>query len=169
MKGCPYKEVFYNPMTKAAQKCDGCASRVDDGIAPACVRSCPGRAMWVDYLDNEDGAVHKVVNEYEVGLQLHPEFGTEPNVYYVPPIGPLTYNDDGTVNEENPRVPMEYLESMFGPKVHESMATLRAEMAKRRQVPKEESGLTDALVAKRYPELLGELSKSPGGDEEVIS
>ncbi len=167
MRGCPYKEVYYNPVTMSAQKCNGCTSRVAEGVAPACVRSCPGRAMWVDYLDNEEGTVHKAVKEYEVALPLHPEFGTQPNVFYVPPIGPMTYNEDRTLNEDKPRVPTEYLESLFGPKVHDALATLKAEMAKRRRDPKEESGLTDALVAKRYPELLGELSNDPGGVKEV--
>ncbi|MDP6375171.1 MAG: respiratory nitrate reductase subunit beta [Kiritimatiellia bacterium] len=167
MSGCPYKEIYYNPVTLSAQKCDGCVDRVEDGVAPACVRGCPGRAMWVDYLDNEAGTVHKAVKQYEVALPLHPEFGTEPNVFYVPPIGPPSYNEDGTLNEDEPRVPIEYLEKLFGPRVHDALTTLRAEMAKRRREPKEESELTDALVAKRYPELLGELGNDPGGIEEV--
>ncbi len=123
--------------------------------------------MWVDYLDNEEGAVHKVVKKYAAALPLHPEYGTEPNVFYVPPIGPACYNEDGTLDEETPRVPTEYLESLFGPKVHEALGVLKSEMAKRRQEPREPSELTDALVAKRYPELLGELSNDPGGVEEV--
>ncbi|MBQ62448.1 MAG: respiratory nitrate reductase subunit beta [Gammaproteobacteria bacterium] len=167
MSACPYKEVYHNQVTMSAQKCNWCAPRVDEGVAPACVRSCPGRAMWVDYLDNEEGAVHKVVKKYEAALPLHPEYGTEPNVFYVPPIGPACYNEDGTLDEETPRVPTEYLESLFGPKVHEALGVLKSEMAKRRQEPREPSELTDALVAKRYPELLGELSNDPGGVEEV--
>ena len=167
MSGCPYKEVYYNPVTMSAQKCNWCVPRVDEGVAPACVRSCPGRAMFVDYLDNEGGSVHTAVKKYEVALPLHPEYGTEPNVFYVPPIGPMSYNEDGTLNEEKPRVPTEYLESLFGPKVNDALATLREEMGKRRQEPKQESELTDALIAKRYPELLGELSNDPGGIEEV--
>jgi ethylbenzene hydroxylase subunit beta/complex iron-sulfur molybdoenzyme family reductase subunit beta len=79
----------------------------------------------------------------------------------------MSYNEDGTLNEEKPRVPTEYLESLFGPKVNDALATLREEMGKRRQEPKQESELTDALIAKRYPELLGELSNDPGGIEEV--
>lgn len=167
MSGCPYKEIYHNPVTMSAQKCNWCAPRIDEGIAPACVRMCPGRALWVDDIDNEDGAVYKAVKKYGVGLPLHPEFGTEPNVYYVPPIGPMSYNEDGTLNEESPRVPLEYLETLFGPQVGQALDTLKAEMAKRRRDPREESELMDALIAKRHSELFGPLTKDPGETEVV--
>jgi nitrate reductase beta subunit len=165
MSGCPYKEIYANPVTRSAQKCNSCRPRVDEGVAPACVRMCPGRAMWVDYLDNEEGTVHKVVKKYGVGLPLHPEYGTEPNIYYVPPVGPLSYHEDGTLDEETPRVPTDYLQSLFGPDVVGALETLREEMGKRRQEPREESELMNLLVARRYPELLGPLNNEPGEAE----
>ena len=52
-----------------------------------------------------------------MALPLHPEYGTEPNVFYVPPILPPNFDAEGRFDEENPRVPMEYLRYLFGPQV----------------------------------------------------
>ncbi|MEE9284705.1 MAG: 4Fe-4S dicluster domain-containing protein, partial [Dehalococcoidia bacterium] len=80
---CPYKEVFWDPVRQAARKCEFCLLRLEREVAPACVRQCPGRAMWIDYLDHVEGVPHKLVNVWRVALPLHAEWGTGPNVYYV--------------------------------------------------------------------------------------
>lgn len=160
MNGCPYKEAFWNPEAKAAQKCQACLPRLEKGIAPACVRQCPARMMWVDYAGNRDGAVHKLVNEWKVALPLHPEFGTQPNVFYVPPLAPPRIGADGRPDVSQPRIPNEYLKSLFGSQVENALGTLKEEMAKRRA--KKESALMDILIVYQWKELLGPFVADPG-------
>ena len=159
--GCPYKEIFFNPTVHSAQKCNACEPRIQEGIAPACVRSCPAHAMWVDYLDNEDGSVNKAVKKYQVALPLHPEFNTGANVYYVPPVQAPRLDADGNIDESEPRVPIEYLRSLFGEKVDQALETLKQEMAKRRKDPKESSELMDVLISRRFAEILGPFPNDP--------
>lgn len=75
-------------------KCNFCAERVDEGLAkglrpgvdreatPACVNSCPTKARTFGDLDDPNSDVSRFIRERR-GFQLHPEFGTEPSVYYI--------------------------------------------------------------------------------------
>ncbi|MFB6294074.1 MAG: 4Fe-4S dicluster domain-containing protein [Halonotius sp.] len=135
VEGCPYKKVYYNAMKKVSEKCIFCYPRIEgegpDGEtrAPACAEDCPPQLRLVGYLDDEEGPIHKLVNEYEVAVRLHPEYRTEPNVYYIPPFAPPQHDDRGeTVDEE--RIPRDYLEELFGPKVHDALDTIERERAK---------------------------------------
>jgi len=161
MAACPYKEIFRNPITLHAEKCHACLPRLEQGVAPACVRQCPGRCIWVGFLDDEEGAVYQLVRKWRVALPLRPDFGTEPNVYYVPPLAPPPFKEDGTPDWEGSRIPREYLRQLFGPEVDRALSTLRAEMEKRRRRPREESELMDILIAYRFQELLGPFTNDP--------
>ena len=88
VEACPYKKVFFDTERRVANKCLFCLPRVEQGVAPACARQCPGRLRFVGYLDDEAGPIHKLVAQWKVALPLHPEYGLEPNVFYVPPLSP---------------------------------------------------------------------------------
>jgi complex iron-sulfur molybdoenzyme family reductase subunit beta len=155
--GCPYKKVYFNPSLFRSEKCILCFPRVERGQPPACAQQCVGRIRWVGYLDDEAGQVHALVRRWEVALPLHAEFGTQPNVYYVPPLpGPPKFDAAGRPVPGSERIPIAYLESLFGPKVRAVLATLEAEMKKRRAGKKSE--LLDTLVAFRHADMfrLGE-------------
>lgn len=64
------------------QKCTLCYERVSEGLEPACIAACPGRARIFGDFDDADSEVSKLIaeNEYE---QLFTEAGTKPNVYYL--------------------------------------------------------------------------------------
>jgi len=42
---CPFGIPQLNPGTGKISKCDGCADRVEKGLSPACVLSCPTEAL----------------------------------------------------------------------------------------------------------------------------
>ena len=120
--GCPYKKVYYNPMTKKSEKCIFCYPRLEQGEGNFCVTQCVGRVRWVGYDNNPNANVNKLVDVWRVGLRLHPEFGTEPNCFYVPPISAPTYDGQGNVTG-NSRIPVEQLAAMFGDTKSQNMAS----------------------------------------------
>jgi ethylbenzene hydroxylase subunit beta/complex iron-sulfur molybdoenzyme family reductase subunit beta len=159
IEACPYKRIYFNTEKLIAQKCIFCFPRVEQGVAPACARQCPGRIRHVSYLDDEDGHVYKLVKKWKVALRLFPERGTEPNVYYVPPLAPPRFDENGDIDESKPRIPTEYLEYLFGADVHQALATLKEEMEKRRRG--EPSELMDLLIGYRWTDLMGPFAKNP--------
>jgi ethylbenzene hydroxylase subunit beta/complex iron-sulfur molybdoenzyme family reductase subunit beta len=159
LEACPYKKVYFNYVKKISQHCIFCFPRIEKGVAPACARQCPGRLVFVGYLDDKDGPIHKLVNQWEVALPLHPEYGTMPNMFYIPPLAPYRLNDDWSIDESTPRIPNEYLERLFGPRVNKALDTLKAEMAKTRR--KEQSELMDMLIVYKWPELFKPFDRDP--------
>jgi len=156
---CPYKKIYFNQARGVSQHCIGCFPRIEQGVAPACVRQCPGRAAFIGFLDDESSIVHRFVNEWRVAVPLHPEFGTKPNVYYVPPLAPAPLNADGSANENGARIPPEYLESLFGPEVHGALANLKAELEKKRRG--QASEVMDALILYEWKDALGPFARDP--------
>lgn len=161
IRACPYKKIDFNSHTGTAQKCIGCFPRIEQGVAPACVRQCPGRAMFIGFLDDEDSVVHKLVHKWKVAIPEHPEFGVESNFYYVPPLAPAPISSDGSINEQERRIPREHLESKFGPAVHEVLDVLEAEIRKRRNGG--ESELLDTLILYEWKDALGPFGRDPAG------
>ena len=149
-QACPYDKVYFNHVTRKTQKCIFCFPRLEQGVAPACARQCPGRLRFVGFLE-DDGPIHKLVNEWKVALPLHPEYGTTPNVFYVPPMLPPNFDAEGRFDESNPRVPMEYLRYLFGPGVDAALITMHEEMEKKQAGKPSE--LMDLLIAKDWKSL----------------
>ena len=114
VKGCPYKKVFFNPMTGTSEKCIACFPKFEMGLQPQCFVNCIGKirmAGWISTPDraNPDNPIDYLVHERKVALPLFPQFGLEPNVYYIPPI----------------HVPEPFLRQMFGPGVGAAIRTYR--------------------------------------------
>ncbi len=75
-------------------KCNFCEERISDGLAkglkpgedkeatPACVIGCPVNARVFGDLNDNDSKVSRLIKSNN-GKQLHPEFGTDPAVFYI--------------------------------------------------------------------------------------
>ncbi len=158
IRACPYRKVYFNPslanpkkgIIGQTEKCIFCFPRIEKGLPPACAKQCVGRIRHVSYLDDKGGPVYKLVKKWKVALPLRPDFGTQPNVYYVPPLSPPKFNEKGEVTGE-PRIPMEYLEKLFGPEVRATLKTLQEEMEKKARGEKSE--LMDILIAYKHSEM----------------
>jgi nitrate reductase beta subunit len=114
VKGCPYKKVFYNPMTGTSEKCIACYPKIEQGLQPQCFVNCIGKirlAGWISKPQNAraDNPIDYLVHIRKVALPLFPQFGLEPNVYYIPPI----------------HVPPPFLRQMFGPGAEDALKTYR--------------------------------------------
>lgn len=159
MEACPYKKIYFNYTRNVAQHCIMCFPRLEENVAPVCARSCPGRLVFVGMVDDAEGPIHKLVNEWGVALPLHPEFGTGPNIFYVPPLAPYRLNDDYSIDYETPRIPPEYLESLFGPKVHEAIGKLEGELETVRSGGTSE--ILDTLIVYKWQSLFGPFTQDP--------
>ena len=159
MEACPYKKIYFNLARQVSQHCILCFPRLEKNVAPACVRQCPGRLVFVGYLDDEEGPIHKLVNQWRVALPLHPEYGTGANIFYIPPLAPYRLNEDNSLDESTPRIPMAELERLFGPRVGSALDTMRTEMEKKRRG--EPSELMDTLIVYHWNELLGPWTRDP--------
>jgi anaerobic selenocysteine-containing dehydrogenase len=93
MAACPYKKIYFNHERGVANKCIFCLPRIEKGVATACSRQCPGRVRFMGYRDDQAAPVYKLVDHWKVAVPLHPEYGTEPNVFYVPPISPPAFKE----------------------------------------------------------------------------
>lgn len=147
---CPYKKIYFNPLFNRSEKCIFCFPRIEQGLPPACASQCVGRLRFVGYLDDQDGPIWKLVTKWNVALPLRADYGTQPNVYYVPPLSPPKYNERGELIDER-RIPTEFLIKLFGPTVPEVYRILETEREKKRRG--EPSELMDILIAYRYEEM----------------
>jgi len=80
MPACPFDALFFNPVTKTADKCSFCAHRVDDGLLPACVPVCPTDA--IGFLDTDDARDRAELARKGAAATRHPDRGAEPQVFY---------------------------------------------------------------------------------------
>ena len=159
MEACPYKKIYFNHVKQVSLKCIFCYPRLEQGVAQACARQCPGRVRFVGYKDDQNAPIWKLVEKWKVAIPLHPEFGTEPNVFYVPPFGPARFDANGDLDHSKPRIPDEYLVSLFGEKALTALETLKAEREKVRQGGKSE--LMDLLIAYRWNDMFGGFDVNP--------
>jgi len=164
-EACPYKRVYFNTKRAVAQKCISCYPRLEVGVAPACIRQCPGRVRHLDFVDNKDGHIYKLVKKWKVALPLRPDFGVEPNVYYVPPMSPLAFKENGEFDESESRIPIDYLREMFGKGVDAALVTLQVEREKVAAGKKSE--LMDILISRDWNDLLGPFTANPATIERL--
>ena len=118
---CPYKKAMYRTNTRVSEKCVACYPRVEgsdpltEGVPmeTRCMATCVGKIRLQSLVRIEDGQwaedpqnpIYNLVRVEKVALPLYPQFGTEPNIYYIPPRW----------------VPRPYLRQMFGPGVDEAI------------------------------------------------
>jgi Fe-S-cluster-containing dehydrogenase component len=63
-------------------KCTFCHHRVEEGLDPACVSSCPTRCMHFGSLDDPGSVVSRLLKTRDHKV-LSPGTGNDPNVYYL--------------------------------------------------------------------------------------
>lgn len=115
---CPYKQPKFRTTTGVSEKCIACYPRIEGkdplrGGVPMetrCMTACVGKIRMQGLVRLEEGGswapdrynpLYYLIRVAKVALPLYPQFGTEPNGYYIPPRW----------------VPRPYLHQMFGPGV----------------------------------------------------
>ena len=117
VKACPYKKTFFNSVSRVSEKCIGCYPLIEQGEQPRCVTTCIGKIRMQGFLSkpeeaDEENPLDQLVHIKKVALPLYPQYGLEPNVYYIPPI----------------HVPKDFLYQMFGPNVDKAIETYKNAM-----------------------------------------
>ena len=95
-----------------------CYPAVEKGFQTRCMRTCIGKIRTFGFVSppdkaRDDNPVDFLVHVRKVALPLLPQLGTEPNIYYIPPI------HVGSTR---------FLEMMFGPRAQEAVATYKNAM-----------------------------------------
>ena len=81
MVACPYDQLFIDPNTRTAEKCNFCANRVENKLEPACVSVCPTECRIFGDLEDTSSDLYQFVQSNGVTVRK-PEKGTMPHVYY---------------------------------------------------------------------------------------
>ncbi len=77
---CPYGVIWWNEEKNVAQKCTMCVHLLEDGWKePRCVTVCPTGAMRV--VKTDDVTMEQMIKDENLEV-FHPEYGTNPSVYY---------------------------------------------------------------------------------------
>jgi nitrate reductase beta subunit len=122
VEACPYKKTMYRGNTRTSEKCVGCYPRVEgrdpesEGhpLETRCMAACIGQIrmqglVQIDpdgqWTEDRQHPLYYLVHVAKVALPLYPQFGTQPNGYYIPPRW----------------VPLPYLQQMFGPGVEQAI------------------------------------------------
>jgi Fe-S-cluster-containing dehydrogenase component/formate-dependent nitrite reductase membrane component NrfD len=82
MEACPYDQLFIDPNTHTAEKCNFCANRVENKLLPACVSVCPTECRIFGDLDDPTSEVSRIV-QHEAFMVRKPEKGTQPKIFYL--------------------------------------------------------------------------------------
>jgi Fe-S-cluster-containing dehydrogenase component len=79
---CPYGVRFFHPKAHVVDKCTFCYHRISNGMKTACVEACPFGARQIGNINDSNDSVARIIKTQRVEV-LKPEFGTQPQVYYV--------------------------------------------------------------------------------------
>jgi len=114
VRGCPYKKTYFNALNRTSEKCIGCYPAVENGRQTQCTVTCIGKIRLQGFITTpdkarEDSPLDYLVHIAKIAKPLYPQFGLEPNVYYIPPV----------------HVPIAFLKQMFGRGVAEAIAAYR--------------------------------------------
>ena len=82
MNACPYDQLFIDPDTRTAEKCNFCANRVEQELLPSCVIVCPTQCRIFGDLNDPASEVSRIVARESTTVRK-PEKDTLPKIFYV--------------------------------------------------------------------------------------
>ncbi len=82
MTACPYDARYLDEASGTVDKCTFCRHRLDRGLVPACVLTCPTRARTFGDLADPNSAVSRLATTRDAAAR-HPEAGTRPKLLYI--------------------------------------------------------------------------------------
>ncbi len=84
LAACPYQVRFFHPVDKSADKCNFCRdTNLAEGKQPACVESCPTKALIFGDLNDKGSEINQMLNAKPV-YRDKSHLGTKPKLFKVP-------------------------------------------------------------------------------------
>ena len=80
---CPYGAIYVDPVRNVADKCNFCAHRLEAGMLPACVETCPTGARVFGDLDDPQSSINQAKATAKKVDVLKPQTGTRPKLFYL--------------------------------------------------------------------------------------
>jgi nitrate reductase beta subunit len=114
VRACPYKKSFFRSQTKKSEKCISCYPSLNQDLQTQCVINCIGKIRLFGFKSHwkkpqENNPLDYLIHIKKIALPLYPQFGLEPNVYYIPPTN----------------IPREFNRQLFGPGADEAVKDYR--------------------------------------------
>lgn len=114
VRACPYKKSFFRSFTGKSEKCISCYPGLKENLQTQCVINCIGKIRLFGFKSKwdrprEDNPLDYLIHIKKIALPLYPQFGLEPNVYYIPPVN----------------VPEQFNRQLFGPLAKEAVESYR--------------------------------------------
>lgn len=88
---CPYGARYRHPVKRVPDKCDFCRERLDRGLLPACVDTCPTKARTFGDLNDPQSEVSRLLKERKTVKITSKPVDTKPNMYYLASTMPLDW------------------------------------------------------------------------------
>lgn len=80
---CPYGAIYIDPVANVADKCDFCSHRLEQGMQPACVETCPADVLVFGDLNDPESPISKFKAKNKAQLSvLKEKERTKPSVTY---------------------------------------------------------------------------------------
>jgi Fe-S-cluster-containing dehydrogenase component len=98
---CPYGAIYMDPVAKQAVKCHNCYHRTEHGMEPACVPTCPSKALYFGDLNDPNSTISKAMQDAKAAdgklSQLRVEKNTQPRMWFA---GPAPVEVEGDIPRE---------------------------------------------------------------------
>lgn len=83
-EACPYDAISFDAEVGTADKCNMCAHRTDQGLAPSCQVVCPTRAIHFGDIEDPQSKVSVLIAARETRVLAERE-GARPQIFYLEP------------------------------------------------------------------------------------
>src|SRR6266540_435490 len=81
VEACPYDARYFDEESGTVDKCTFCRHRLDEGLEPACVTTCPTRARVFGDVADADSPISRLLARTRTEVRKA-QAGTEPKVFY---------------------------------------------------------------------------------------
>jgi Fe-S-cluster-containing dehydrogenase component len=88
---CPYNARFIHPVSKVADKCDFCGTRLEQGLEPACVVVCPTGARVFGDLNDKSSEISRLIRKGDLVRVINAQVDTKPNIFYLNNTTPIDW------------------------------------------------------------------------------
>ena len=97
MDACPYGAIYLDPVASQAVKCHNCYHRAEEELEPACVPTCPSKALYFGDLNDPESKVSVAMKQAQESgaelVQIRTEKETKPRMWFTGE-APLEVVDD---------------------------------------------------------------------------